>query len=747
MAKFSSPYNFVPLNSEVYYPDWADLVSHDIPFSDGEDGVIEVTFHNVSPLFTRNGSSDASHKTPFSSHIVEGDKKRYFIPGTSLKGMIRSTMEVLSFAKLTENQYTNRFYGYRDLGGGGTQDGNIYTKAMKNAKPGWLRKDKDERYYLTPCIGRAERIDDETIAQMCPDFVKAKTAWERNETLYKQFNRTYPHYENEDGDDYRIVCTGKINKKHNEFLFPANLDEEFEITGQQAIEAFYSVHEPSPDFDKISNHLDKGHELAVFFIPAGKQKVEAIGLASMFRYPRKQRIDDIINKQQKCDKSKLDLPETIFGCISRNGEQSLKGRVQFGNAFADKGLSDNELLPMVSGILGQPKASFYPYYLRQDLGSEYRTFDDAKEIAGRKFYRVHRGNISSDLPTGNGNKDVSTEFFPLPSDQTFRVKIAVHNLRKIEIGALLSALTLHNTQKVWHNIGMAKSFGFGKLSISEVSLKGFAHQIDDYLKAFEYEMSVFTNGAMPSKPMFADSEQVVNLMKILSEHDKDMVKVMSLTGYKDAKRKMYIKESKLSEENITVNVNSLLTKQEKDNIRKDSFIAVHAEWYKEAENYRTAKRFDDAINKYNVIRRELKMNGIDSTKENEILLALHDEQQEYEAQLKDDATAVKEKMIDELLSKGVGVYLDEKRDGKFKFCDYNTINKRTNQWLKKVDCKALNDHQKSEYATTFRRLYAPGNHPKKEDKDLKNPNSGIWKKAKEILGDRFDDLLGELIPK
>jgi hypothetical protein len=37
-----SPYNFVPAPTEdqVFKPEWADQVSHDIPFSDGESGEI-----------------------------------------------------------------------------------------------------------------------------------------------------------------------------------------------------------------------------------------------------------------------------------------------------------------------------------------------------------------------------------------------------------------------------------------------------------------------------------------------------------------------------------------------------------------------------------------------------------------------------------------------------------------------------------------------------------------------------------
>jgi hypothetical protein len=89
--KISSGYNFVPINKEVFHPSWASKVSQDIPFSDGEDGIIEVTLDNVSPLFVRNGAATNEDKV-YSSYVEDDGEKRFFIPGSSLKGMLRSVL-------------------------------------------------------------------------------------------------------------------------------------------------------------------------------------------------------------------------------------------------------------------------------------------------------------------------------------------------------------------------------------------------------------------------------------------------------------------------------------------------------------------------------------------------------------------------------------------------------------------------------------------------------------------------------
>lgn len=99
----TSPYNFVPLNSKVYIPDWYGLVSQDIPFEDGEDGYIELTWHNGSPLFIRDKDKDDPEHAPMN---ING---RYFIPGSSIKGMLRNVLSILSFGKMQEGeQYQNQ---------------------------------------------------------------------------------------------------------------------------------------------------------------------------------------------------------------------------------------------------------------------------------------------------------------------------------------------------------------------------------------------------------------------------------------------------------------------------------------------------------------------------------------------------------------------------------------------------------------------------------------------------------------
>lgn len=150
MSIIKAPYNFVPVSKQVVKPYWTKHVSHDIPFADTQSGTIEVTMTAESPIFVKNGLKKSEEEQFFNMNDgkKEGQKKPfdfnrdergYFIPGSSLRGMIRSVMEVMSFGRM-ENKVNDHKYALRDLSG-----------AMKkhyrdNLKPdkifaGWLSKD------------------------------------------------------------------------------------------------------------------------------------------------------------------------------------------------------------------------------------------------------------------------------------------------------------------------------------------------------------------------------------------------------------------------------------------------------------------------------------------------------------------------------------------------------------------------------------------------------------------------------
>lgn len=545
----TSPYNFVPLNKNVYIPDWYGLVSQDIPFEDGEDGYIELTWHNDSPLFIRNGAKEL----PDGKRNVEAmcHDRRYFIPGSSIKGMLRNVLSILAFGKMVEGeQYKDRFFGHREIGSGATEHTN-YLEKMSQAKCGWLEmyfdKSGEECYRLHPCIGEFKSIrinknpdviSEDYVKKYFPNYDRKGTPGLRNKAIYEECHEWFPEIE----PGYRLYVSGKMDGKEHEVLIPTETERSKPLDAA-VVSKFFDVYEPSPDFEIFKNLL-KIEKIPVFYVQEN-DAVVALGMGRMFRYPYEKGIKDIVEsgdteqkdskyKEEKDGTIKRDLCETIFGWI---GNDSAKGRVQFSNAWAEKEIPDDR--PLAKGVLSQPKASFYPLYIKQNKGSKtYNSYSSKGiEISGRKRYRIHKGSSTMDLPKGNGNENTTTSFKAIPAGNDFKMRINVHNLRPVEIGALLSAITFHNTCSVFHNIGAAKSFGYGKLHCDEASIKliGLKKDIKDYLGAFETEMEKFCFGHGYTTK-WLNTEQIRILLGIMSEHSDQDLKMMELKEYTNVKK-------------------------------------------------------------------------------------------------------------------------------------------------------------------------------------------------------------------
>lgn len=378
MAQIHAPYNFVPLNKEVYIPEWHDQISLDIPFSDGEDGIIRVEFRNRTPLFTKNDVLD-SKDNQLSAYVTDTNGRRHFyLPATGVKGMVRSTMEVLSFARM--KQYDDDFFGFRVFGRAYNSN-KEYQSMMQGVCCGWLRmvlgENGDETYELRDC-GEIDCISMEQLPAYYKE-VKGENAVEKMAYFVKKGVGRYPLI-----NDKHLVCTGAMQGKRHEYLFPRPEEGTPLSVDSKVVDAFEAVYKPSPYFDFIKERMLSGEYIAVFFNKVGG-KVKSLGVTKMYRLPRKHRVSEGVSQ---CASQGHDLPECIFGYAEKG--MSLKGRVQFGNAFCPGEISD---FVEITGVLGRPNASYFPLYVRQD-GNAYRGYDDdGFEIAGRKKYRVHAGSV------------------------------------------------------------------------------------------------------------------------------------------------------------------------------------------------------------------------------------------------------------------------------------------------------------------------------------------------------------------
>lgn len=717
MGKLTSPYNFVPLNSRVYVPSWAEQVSQDIPFSDGEDGWIEVTWRNVSPLIVRDGIAKDEEGSSLPVHVTEaGGKRLYFIPATSLKGMLRAALEILSFGKM--EQYDNRYFGHREFDTR-LSEGRTYQKEMQKVRWGWLSKEDDE-FYLSPCLEDVEKISISELTRKYPGLEAKVSQWERNSYIAKC--NTLGMFPEKDG--YRLYCTGKMHGKKHEYLIPIATEERRKLTAETR-DSFLTVYEPTPDFDKFIALLDDGEMIPVSFIEQ-RGEVFTVGLSRMLRLPYNRGLRSLVEKEQPPVEGH-DLPETIFGYTCK--DDSLRGRVQISNAFCVDTLDVDVLCNPVSGVLGEPKPSFYHLYLKQS-GPKYKTFNDAEGIAGRKLYRVHSGSSVMPLPQGNDNNNVKTAMHPLRKGLSFAMRINLHNMRSVEIGALLSALTLHDTKDAWHNLGSAKSFGYGKLECSGVSLCWLKYDREYYLQAFEQEMELFTRDVLKQK--WRETEQVKKLIGILSEHDNEDVRIMDLTGYKAASKNDSFE--RLVERDRQVN--TLLPQDFEDSYADTAFHSRYRQLYDEAEALGRGGKLDEAKSKYSKLVSLRIQNGLDTESENNEIKTIEDEirkkEEERQLKLKKEEEARRKAKLDA----GLAAELEARYpDGRYK---RDTVKKAVDVakgWLKKIGKASLDKKEAQDLLSTLKRLKSA---PCKADVKLWNDRKNrIWDDIETLTGKRM----------
>ena len=570
-----SPYNFVPLSDKVVSPYWTKHVSHDIPFDDAQSGTLELTLKAESDIFVRNGA--AQNSTEQALHEFSNMNGEYFIPGSSVQGALRGVLEIMSFGRMA-NKVNDHRYSVRDF-----QNPDIYPIAeiSQTVSCGWLKKENGE-YLLQDC-GEPGRISHEKIdaefktgmsaffqnqANVRPNAKSAKFKCDKFPTVkgVKSFTGTKvvlryicDFAAGGAGEKGEIVMTGQpghrfFNErrnvwegKHLEFVF-FQTGNSFETVKDTIIQNFFFAYY---DHDKNAQkddwkwrkpQLDDGKAIPVFFRKDSSGKVIDMGLSYLYKITYNNSIKESIDKTQGKAQN-FDLAETIFG-YTEGKHDFLKSRVHIGHAFAVERTA--QVGGVKNEVLSGPKASYYPNYIAQKIKNEgtvkeYNTFMNEKaQIAGWKRYPVQHSVKRNPAPLINGvvNTKVTTTFIPLKKGATFQLSISYHNLKKEELGALISAITFHNTNGLFHSIGMAKPLGYGKTTITidniDENLK------TECLKAFETYMNIalgFNN------PQWHHSVQLKELFAMAKGHEGDETPYMSL----DKREESFVSAKKAKE--------------------------------------------------------------------------------------------------------------------------------------------------------------------------------------------------------
>lgn len=524
----TAPYNFVPLPELVFSV--ADGIEvngkrikpwqmHDRFLPGTHSGWVDLTIETLTPLFIRGAVRQRGHGTwdereaRLRSEPQQRPDGTPVIPGSSLRGMSRTLLEILSFSKVDPitdakpffrtfgSDRIGRAYRTRMVRSGQKPSGGILViedGAVRILRRQVVRVSRQVLQQQGLRIGSGSNYTPPWPQQHGPCWVKVPD----NSDTVSQIVLGADRPQDSDWRRGTLVLTGNSGNsksKRREFVFldvegstpegvavPQGIWERFHDEDQitQWQERAFPRNQPPGAKRRAPGHLRNGEP--VFFLTDGAAESEEnrdglvfLGRAGMFRLPYDWSPADLI--PQVLRDVPLDLAEAMFGKVEPG--DAIKGRLRFEDAVAIEGGPDWFESLLVPQILSSPKPTTFQHYLTQDgaKGKDQLTTyleGDYTAIRGHKAYwhRWDEGSGISQVQENNDHdtlKDLQSQaptdtqhtiIRPVKAGVKFRGRVRFENLTDIELGALLEALQLPDD--CCHRLGMGKPLGLGSVRIT-----------------------------------------------------------------------------------------------------------------------------------------------------------------------------------------------------------------------------------------------------------------------------------------
>lgn len=445
-----APYNFVPLNATVIASNATDA-NNNFSRYEGNSGYIEVEIENLTPFYIR-GNGD--------NFFMIGNKTS--ISGSSLRGLIRMMVEMMSYSKMSifdkekrlfmrfiaafDSDFKDNYYKRMGIARNKEEKNNIKYKA----KAGFLNFDKTKKkYFITPSSDKYFTADN-----------------------YRPFS----YFHERDGIK---VYSGKMQGKHKHYKI-LNPNTQDKVYLPQKVESDYrNDTNRNIEFDLLSMAKSKRDNqgrsfefgVPVFYTLDINNEVDSIGHTKYYRLPNTKDIGDLSHIYETHYEEKIDFADSIFGNVADEIQKS--GKVFFESLELSN--SAKELASKRPKILNSPKPTSFQLYLSQPKNVNkvnLKHWDSQNSpINGYKQY-WHR--ITPNDSSKNGWVEIQKEqkkydvnpdpIKPLEKGAKFSGRIRFDNLTDEELGALLCALNLPDN--CCHKLGMAKPLGLGSIRIN-----------------------------------------------------------------------------------------------------------------------------------------------------------------------------------------------------------------------------------------------------------------------------------------
>ncbi|HBE19306.1 MAG TPA: TIGR03986 family CRISPR-associated RAMP protein [Cyanobacteria bacterium UBA11149] len=451
-----APYNFVELPEKV--------VEAELPLPEGDryhahkdvelprhTGRIECTLTTESPLYTRCGwhpddfaeyGEEAFQKLPYeikskrASFFINPKTEKPTIPGSSIRGMLRTLVEIVTFSKIDRVSDEHRLF-FRAVAS--NPDKESWGKEYKNhvepkkVKAGYLKKDS-EGWYIQP----AKTEQGATFAWVGETSLNLPNLKIFNNDKYEpqyrsvsyrnvavdnkdRAKRLFAHnVELPDTHPKKGVLVTSGNMKQGNEPSPRRnhcvvFDESNSTSSKlrlddKAIEHYRNAltdFQKTAPFDKDWGILEENRP--VFYCPPekGKNIVGFFGQSPNFRIPYSPEgnghattvVDFIPKDLRKLDS--IDLADAIFGWVKKESkddklpqgfDKQRAGRVFITDALYQKNQNgiwyENE--PLTPQILSEPKPSYFPHYMVQSNVDKLELKHYASQPVAETVIRGHK---------------------------------------------------------------------------------------------------------------------------------------------------------------------------------------------------------------------------------------------------------------------------------------------------------------------------------------------------------------------
>lgn len=413
----NAPYNFVPLNEKVV--EGTPFLENDRYDENRLTGYIDCDLKTLTPVYIRGCLNEAE--------VREGkearDKSDFFspnggfrIPGSSLRGMIRTLVEIVSWSKF--GFFEDRGLYYRGLADRSSLQQEYQDRMVDRddycypqIEAGFLKKDghhykivpskKDKNgcqiyrplfdKYTKIVNGLGRRLNKFTFEEVYFKQVKPMP-WLHGRRELKYAKVTSVSTTIKPGSHPTkgfLVSSGLFgNKKHMHWLINEPDISATKITIPECDIENYKKDADRKDEANLLEMPKKYPEgIPCFFIPwEDKQNRNRIsfGHTGMFRLAYEKSIGEHVLQ----DKTKTDIAEAIFGKAAEKENDSFAGRVFFEDAVLLNPKEDPRMEETIPQILSTPKPTTFQHYLVQDSDNITRLnhYNSETIIRGNKLY-------------------------------------------------------------------------------------------------------------------------------------------------------------------------------------------------------------------------------------------------------------------------------------------------------------------------------------------------------------------------